>query len=167
VWTVLGSFALLGALPVSAPGEETCLEALVSEVKTHETIEVVERDGRSTKGKFLRTDPGAEQLWLSVYDSQKSRFLDRAFERPAIHAIRIHRVRVNLTVPILLGVGFGGIAFGLGTTFAEDSDVNATGSRAKALAIMTGIGFLTGFVTGYGVAYASRRVEDHAFSCGP
>jgi hypothetical protein len=167
VRTVLGFFILLGALPVPVFGRETCLDALVSKVRTNETIEVVGRDGRSTSGKFLRMDPGAGQLWLSVYDSQKSRFLDRTFEKPAIETIRLHRVHVNLTVPLLLGIGFGGIALGLGATFAEDSDAEASGSRAKAVAIMTGIGFLTGFVTGYGVAWAGRRVEDHEFTCSP
>lgn len=167
VWTSLGFFVLLGAVSVPAAAQETCLEALGSHVNANETIEIVGRDGTRTSGKFLRMDPGAGMLWLSVYDSQKSRFLDRTFDRPSIEAIRLHRVHVNLTVPFLLGAGFGVIAFALGSQFDEDSNVNATGSRAKAVALMTGIGFLTGFVTGYGVAWAGRRVEDREFSCQP
>jgi hypothetical protein len=167
VWTSLGFFVFLGAVAVPAAGQETCLEALGSHVNANETIVIVARDGTSTTGKFLRLDPGAEMLWLSVYDSQKSRFLDRTFDRPSIDAIRLHRVHVNLTVPFILGTGFGVIALALGTQFAEDSDAEAKGSRAKAVALMTGIGFLTGFVTGYGVAWAGRRVEDREFSCRP
>lgn len=165
VWTTLGFFVLLGAAAVPAAGRGTCLETLAAEVGTNETIVVVGRDGSSTSGKFQRVGPGAEELWLSVYDSQKSRFLDRSFTRPAIQAVHLHRVRMNMTVPCLLGIGFGGIALAMGATFAEDSD--ATGSRTKAVALMTGIGFLTGFVTGYGVAWAGRGVEDRVLTCEP
>jgi hypothetical protein len=164
VWMALGLLACPG-FAVPAASQESCLDSLLSEVSADETIVIVEHDGTSTSGKFLRFSPEGQELWLSVYDAHESRFRERPFTGPSIRSIRLHRVRVNMTVPLLLGIGFGGGALALGATFAEDSA--ESGSRAKAVAIMTGIGFLTGFITGYGVAWAGRRVEDHTFTCRP
>lgn len=147
------------------PDSTACLHTARSLLSRKQPVTLWQVDGTRLNGEYLAIDEAARSMSLNAYDPGNDRFGRRDISGSVIERIEWTETKQSMALPIVCVAIFGGLGLAMGLSIQRDPDSGTPQSREKALPLLTGVGVITGFGTGYLLSLLSRESTPRAVDC--